>query len=274
MDEDKDKEEKAPEQGQAEENAPSAPEGGQAEEKDQEAPEKPIPDKLKGKSSDELIKMYGELSSKLGAQGVELGQARQLTRQMQVVLQAIEGSPQAKTLIEAELVKISGKAPEGDKKPDGEVKTDASVKRAVEGQIIREFEEKQGLTTLNPDERQVIYARIGTELTEMLDPGGTKSQAEVLDSIDLTKLPQMLERALFLANRDGEIEKATKAGMVRAQQNRGGMIGSIPSSGSVSSPGQALTAEEREVARSLSMSDEEYQKYKNTPQGEDIQEKK
>ena len=253
-----------PQEGQTEEEkktVPSTPEDGQT--KGQEnAPLQSVPDNLKGKTTTDLVKMYGELEHKLGAQGTELGQARKFQEEMAIVLKAIEQDPDVKSGVEKNMRKVMGITEDSPK--SGESKsssTDTETRRAVEGQIIREFEEKSGLNTLDQEKKAEVFKRIGDELSDMLNPGGNKSYSEVLDSVNLTKLPAMLEKAYFLADREGIVKKAAEEGRAKAMQDRGGIIGNISSS-SRQEGSDTLTSEERLVARKLGISDEDYLKSK------------
>jgi len=221
-----------------------------------------VPDNLKGKDSNDLIKMYGDLERKLGEQGAELGQKRKFEQEMGLVLQAIHADPNIKASVEKELKKIVGvKDPDNtaststtDSKPD---KTTVETRQAVESQILGKFEEKHGLDSLPADKKAEVYKKIGDELAEMLDPGGTKTYAQVLGSVNLMKLPGMLDKALFLAEKDQVIAKATEEGRAKAQVSRAGAIGTIPSFGT-SSGGDSLSADERDTAKKLGISEKDY----------------
>ena len=210
-----------------------------------------VPEKLQGKSDSELVKMYVELEKKIGEQGNELGQARKFQQDMALVLETIEANPNLKTEIQKELKKATGfKEPDVNKPSQDSTKTD-ETRRAVEAQIIKEFEGTHGLNSLNQEEKAKTYSKIGDELIDMFDPSGKKTTAQILDEIDLTKLPRMLEKAYFLVNR-GEGEN-------RAQKE--GMIGSIPSSSSVSDS-EGLNQDERKAAKRLGISEDDYLKQK------------
>jgi len=258
-------ENKVPQDGQTtEDKVPSTPDG-QTQETEGEAPKQSVPDNLQGKSTTDLVKMYGELERKLGEHSSELGESRKFKQEMGVVLQAIYSDPNLTEAVKKEILKISGQEtkPDEDKKPTSSVSEDSikEIRRVQEQTIMKGFEDKYGFSGLDSEKKQEAYNKVGDALLNLLDPGGKKSRDEVLDSIDLTRLPYYLDNAYYLANRDGELEKAGKEGMARAMQNRGGMIGGIPSSGSVSSS-DSLTTDEREVARKMGISDQDYLKNK------------
>lgn len=236
---------------------PSSPTDGQTQDKG--APEKTVvPEQLKGKSQDDLIKMYGELERKLGEQGSELGQSRKFQEEMSVVLQAIYADPKLKTSVEEQMERVMGR---GKTEPDKKTTPADETREAVEGQILREFEVRNGLDLLEATQRQQLYQKIGDELRDMLDPGGKKSYAEVLSSVNLTKLPQMMEKAYYLADREGTIKKAVQAGVLKAKESQAGMIGGISASSGGGNQ-KMLTPEEKQAAEKLGISEDDYLKSK------------
>ena len=246
------------------EKTPSAPVDGQVKEK-QEVPKQEIPESLRGKDTTELVKMYGELEKKLGEHSSELNQARQLKADMSTILQAVYSDPTLTNQVKEQIRKVSGieskEDPKKENKETSPVKADTETRRVLEGQIVREFENQYGLTNLSPEKRQEVYQKIGTELIDLVDPGGNLTLPEVISSINLEKLPKYLANAFKLANLDGDIEKATSEAQLKARKNAQGVIGSIPSSGSVSEELE-MTPEERETAKRLGITEEKYLKNK------------
>lgn len=221
-------------------------------------PTKPVtPEKLEGKSGEELIKMYGELERKTGEMGAELGQKREFEKQMSIVLQAIYADPDLTDKVKKEIAKLSGEKPKGDTTPERKPDTNSDVRKALEGQIMNDFSAKYGLNSLEADKKSEVFRGIADQLADMIDPGGNKSVAEVLDGIDLTKLPGMLEKAYILADRDGKITEAANESMKKADINRAAKFGSISSSNGVSDS-ESLTPDERETARKLDISEDKY----------------
>lgn len=242
---------------------PSSPDG---ETKQGEAPldQSVTPESLKGKSADELVGMYAEAQRKIGEQGNELGNLRQFQRDAAVVLQAINQNPDIREKVETELLKIQGINPDEVKKEEPTAKVDAATvdtRKAVEGQIMKDFEQDYGLTNLDSEKRSQIYMAVGRELHDMLNPGGDKTIPQILDSIELTKLRGMLDKAYYLATRDQVVADAAKEGELRAKQNLSAAIGGISSSSEISKEAE-LNSEERDVARRLGMSEEDYKKHK------------
>lgn len=240
----------APSEGQPQENQ------DQTEKKGQDTTQSTT-QKLEGKSGEELIKMYGELERKVGEMGSELGQKRQFESQMSVVLQAIYNDPDLTDKVKKEIAKVSGQKPQENKTEDRKPDANGDVRKALEGQIMNDFSAKYGLNSLENDKRAEVFKGIADQLADMVDPGGTKSVAEVLDGIDLTKLPGMLEKAYILADRDGKITEAANESMKKADINRAAKFGSISSSNGVSDT-ESLTPDEKETARKLGISEDKY----------------
>ena len=260
-----DQDKTVPQKGQTEEETkvPPTPDGGETEKKG-EAHLQSVPGKLEGKSQEELLKIYGELERKVGEQGNELGNLRQFQRDAAVVLQAIRQNPELEGNVEKELLKIQGIEPDKSslKKGNGEIRdVQADTRKSMEGQIMREFEDARGLSSLDSEKKNQVYAAVGRELHDMLNPGGSKTIPEILDSIELTKLAPMLDKAYYLAARDEVVAQAGREGALKARQNQAAAIGSISSSGEVSGS-ESLNEEERDVARKLGISDEDYRKSK------------
>ena len=259
MDEDK----KIPEEGEIKEEKKEVPPGSESGEtpEKKEAPENKVPENLKGKEPGELVKMYGELERKLGEQGHELGEKRKFEQQMSLVLQAIYSDSEMTERVKAKIAELSGQKPKGDTKETKIETKDTETRQAVEAQLIREFENKTGLSNLDSEKRGEVNQKIGQELAEMLDPSGKKTYAEILDSIDLSRLPTYLDKAYKLADLDGEIQGVVQEASVKARQNSNAAIGNIPSGG-ISASDVTLTPAERETARKMGIPEEDYLKNK------------
>lgn len=224
----------------------------------QNAPKQDLPEKLQGKDAAEIAKMYAEAERKLGEAGNELGQHRKFQQEMAVVLQAINADSDLKASVEKQLRKMAGDEPDKPEKNIGERKSD-DTRKVVEAQVIQQFEQRVGLNALTFEEKEKVYKKIGDELLDILDPSGNKSYNEVLDSVDLSRLPRLLDKAYILATQDSDTQKQIDEAVARARENSEGMIGNIPSSGG-NSTGQSLTADQQKVARRLGISDEDYLK--------------
>jgi len=250
---------KAPDEGQAKvTETPSVPEGGQVE--TGKAPNQSVPEKLQGKSSDDLISMYGNLERKLGEQGHELGEYKKFRQDMDLVLNAIYADPETKSLVEKNMRKLTGVDKSNQASQPTVDPRVSETRSAMEAQIINSFAAKSGLDSLPADQRPEVFKKIGDELVDMLDPTGTKTYAQVLAGINLQKLPLLLEKAYFLADKDGMIDKATAQARAQFQQNASAAIGSMSAVGG--SNEERLTPEERQTAKKLGVSEADYLKYK------------
>lgn len=222
-----------------------------------------LPEKFKGKSAEEIAKSYIELEKKIGDQGKEVEDTRKEISQWKALGQVISESPDIKSALEKEIAKRSGKKTEDDKK---EEKKEDKLKRddtriAMEDQIINKFETDRGIDTLPKEKKSDLDKAIGRELVDMLDPTGTKSPSEIIASIPVNRLPNYLEKAYKLATADDKEERTRSQEFVEARRNREATIGSISSSG-VKTSDIELTQSEREAARRMHVTEEQYKKNK------------
>ena len=256
-----DEQPQAPQSGQPEKpKAPVTPDTGQATDK-QAAPSE---NKFAGKSPEELAKAYSELEKKLGDSSNELGELRKFREQMDVVLQAIWADQDVYNSVDKKIKEIRGVPVENGQtqtnvegSPQITSPVDTDTRRALEAQIIDQFERRYGLDGLDPTKRREEHTKLGTALAEMLDPGGTKTYQEILNSVSLARLPKYLENAFFLANRDELIEKEKLKALTQNRENEGAAIGSLPSS-SGSASNLSLTAAEKEAASKMKISEDKY----------------
>lgn len=205
-----------------------------------------LPEKFKGKSASDIAKSYLELEKKLGSHSqtqTELDQWRALGN-------VIKQDP--------ELIKALEKKVAGDKSQE---RPKDDTRDALSNKIVSDFEKEYSIDRLDPEKRQAMHKKIGEELADMLDPGGNKSTREILDSINLSKLPQYLGKAYRLATVDDESERARVKGILESQRNSEATFGSIPSTGGKSN-NDSLTTDERETAKKLGISEEKYLKQK------------
>lgn len=238
--------------------APAAPEAGKA----QPGAETPsLPEKFKGKTSEDIAKAYLELEKEHGKHSEEVKKSRDEIAQWQALGNVIRGNPELQKSIQAEIDKISGKAVETAKpgEPTKPVRDDTRI--ALEDQIINKFEEEHGLKGVASEKKKEMDTAIGRELAAMLDPTGTKRASEVLAGIPLDRLPMYLDKAYKLATADDEKERARNQAYLEARTNNMAAIGSISSSG-VNASSVDLTPGEREAARRMNISEEDYKKSK------------
>lgn len=227
--------------------AANDPQGGQSEVKPGNSNDAPsnIPDNLKGKTYEDIVKMYGEAQSQLGKVSGEVGELRKFREQMNPVLEVITEDKDVYDKIDTTLKKKAGVVvPEVT--PDPTVEKIDETRSVVEGQIINQFADKNRLNGLDEDTRKKVFTGVGQELVRMYDPSGKLTTKEVLSKINLSTLPDALENALILVQHKAGIKIDPAA-----------EIGSIPS-GSVSTRVDKLTADEARVAKKMGLSEEEY----------------
>jgi len=265
--------------------APDSGESGKADEKKStEAPLKVTPEKLQGKSPEEVTKMYVELEKKIGEQSTKVSEAKKLRDDMDVVLKAIWADPDLYRQVETGIKKYqSGDSlPEGrglkdkmpdkktdDKKGDEEAKKDQEVnpevleiRKSEENRVLNDFFKKFGYSNLNQDQRKEKYAQLAMSLAELVDPSGKRPIANVLRTIPLSKLPKYLENAHFIVNKDELIQKGKRSAMISQEENNQASIGSFAASSGKKDGSVQLTNRERDVARKMGVSEEKYAKRK------------
>ena len=252
-----------PKEGKSTETAPpSSPQDGEGKKTEEEPA---VPKQFEGKTAQDIAKSYSELQKLHGAQAKELGDYRENNSRWEALAKIIEGNPAIYKAIETEIDQATGK---GNTNNEPKKKDDTRV--AVENKIVGDFEQQYGINTLETDKRKELHIKIGNEIKEMFDPSGTKNLSQVMDEIPLNTLPRYLDKAYRLAIADDTVERARVEGLLQARQNREATVGSIPSSG-VNSETTELTPKQREVARRMNISEEDYRKQLEEMAKEEIQ---
>lgn len=232
----------------------TAPEEGQPTEKVVPSTEEAtkVPDKFQGKSTEEVVKAYEELSKTIGKQGEELGRTK---KEKEELAKQIDNWKKLGEVIEAdpELFKrLEEKIKPSDSKSNGEATDD--VRATISSGVVRDFEQKYGIDKLDSEKAQALRAKIGQEVQEF--------SGQNINEIPLSKLNSILEKGYTLATASDKEETARRQGYLEARENREAEFGTIPASG-VKSNNKPLTPEEEKVARRLGVSPEEYAKYKD-----------
>ena len=235
---------------------PQAPpaESGEANKNSQQI--STLPDKFKGKSAEEIATSYLEIEKEIGRLRNQVGESektRQEVEQWRQLGQLIESDPVLFSALETKV--------KGPKQTNGESPKRDDTRAALEQTIVRDFERSRGLDSIEPEKRSQLNQKIGTELAEMLDPGGQKTYQEIIDSIPLDRLPKYLDKAYRLATADDTAERARMEGLISARQNNEASFGNIPAS-SGKSDGVQLTPEEKIAARRMNITEDQYAKNK------------
>jgi hypothetical protein len=240
---------------------------------EQPAPDKPekdggeplqVPEKLQNKSTEDLVKMYGELERKLGEQSGEVKQARDIQEKMNIVLKAISQDPELYNRVEkAVQTTISGEQPLSPDVKRGDMEAGKAQepqgndqRRYLENQAIADFHRKFGVDRLPSEERQKLMQEVSTAWANMIDPKGRKTKQELLSSVELDVLPQQLENAYWLAKKATLIDKGNLPNQDFAS------IGSVPGSSGKAEEGVTLTPQEQKIAEKLGIDPDKYAKQK------------
>lgn len=218
-----------------------------------------VPNKFEGKSTEDVIKAYEELSKKIGEQGEKLGRTNKEKEELAKQIdnwnklgKVIEEDPELYKAIEQ---KVKGKSSE---EPTVQMPNPTDI--TVGNNIVRDFEGRYAISKLDPEKAKVLREKIGAELAEIYDPEGKKDRSNILNIVPINKLEGALEKAYRYATLDDKEEQARLRGMAEARQNQDGEFGSISFSGANSEV--QLTPAEREAARKLGVSEQDYLKAK------------
>lgn len=231
-----------------------------------------VPEHLKGKEVKELVQMFQNLEKKLGEQSSEVKEARETKKNVEVLLGAIYQDPKRYEQASGWIRDYLGVKPQEEAEPskdDEGAKTGTQptkvddTRRALQIQILADFYKRHGLDKLAVEERKVEQTKIANTFSELVDPGGTKSVAQLLNEVPLDRLPKYLESAYVVANSERFAQESRQKGLLAAEEKRQASIGTLPST--TGKPGEGiptLTAQERAVAQKLKISPEKYAKQK------------
>ena len=263
-----------PETGEKEQKTVTGDSGGPATKVSTEAPLN-LPEKLKGKSGEEITKMYLELERKAGEQSATVSEAKELKKQTDTLLRAIWSNPELYRQVEHGInTYLSGEGVPDTRgkpsKPDGGEEAAgtgvspevADLRKATENRILDEFRSEYGYNNLPEKENQEKFTKTAVVLAEILDPSGKKSVAQIVKGIPLNQLPKYLRYAHRIAHFDNIGEQAKRSALASVEENRAAAIGSFPASSGQAKGSIQLSEREREVARKMGISEEDYAKQK------------
>jgi len=244
--------------------APESTAQDKPEEKEEssEAPSN-LPEKFQGKSPDEIAQAYLELEKKLGEQSGKVGEAEKLRSELdqwRQVGQVLQTNPELYSAVDAALKGESPDSSKMGKKSDGEAKEGldpriVETRRAMQSQIVSDFESKMGLDKLSKDQRKDALDLVSKEFADLVDPSGSKSMQQILDEVSLDRLPKFLENAYWIAYKDKLQDDKSPFQDVAS-------IGSMSSSSAKSEKDAGLTEQERKIASKLGISPDKYLKRK------------
>lgn len=242
---------------------------------DTEAPLKKTPEKLKGKSAEEITKMYLEAEKKIGEQSTSVAEAKKLKEQTDVMLKAIWSDPDLYRKVESGINTYLS----GEKLPDTRKKTKpkkggeeakgtemspevADIRKATENRILGEFRSNLGYNNLPAKESQEKFTKTAVVLAELLDPSGKKSVKEIVAGVPLDRLPKYLRYAHRIAHSADAEKQATRSALASAEENKAASIGSFPASSGKAKGKIQLSNRERKTALAMGISEEDYAKQK------------
>jgi hypothetical protein len=256
---------KESEKDEKEEKEVEAPAEGQAE-KEQEKDQAPLdlPEKLQGKSVEDLAKMYVSLEKKMGEQSGELGDARKYLKERELLAQAVSRNPELYKMLENEISTLQGRpvTPQEEKKESGEAEKEidprlADLRRAEENRMIADFQGKFGIDKLSTEERKGLMEKVSAQFADLVDPGGKKPISQILSEVSLEQFPKFLENAYWIVNKDSLMDRGKLPDQDMAS------IGSMPTSSSGKSGQESgLTERERHIAGRLGVDPDKYLKSK------------
>lgn len=220
-----------------------------------------IPEKFKDKTQEEIVKAYLEAEKKIQNSGTELSKYKTELTNWEKLGQIIESDPTLLKLVTEKAYEYSGKKPPTTVNAQGSTRDDTRL--ATENMIVSRFEEQNGINRLDNEKRTELYKKIGNELADILDPGGTKPVAELMNSIPLNKLESYLGKAYQLATANDVEERARVKALAEARANSDAIFSSMPSTG-VRGNVTSLTPEEKAVAKKMGITEEQYLKQKQT----------
>ena len=123
--------------------------------------------------------------------------------------------------------------------------------------IVDKFSADKGIDKLDEEAKKQMNTKVGAMLQDMLNPKGNKNLQQIMEDVSLTKLPQFLENAHYLATKDERENQAREQGKQEALGQAVGVVGSMPAS-SVNPEQINLTPKEKDIATKMGISEERY----------------
>ena len=194
-------------------------------------------------------KRYKDLQTTYNKRDKEVSTLKSDSENYQKLKTFIEGDAETYEFISKKLTQPS--------KPSDNGQATDSTRKTLGQTIIRDFEERYGLSGLDQEKANNIRKSITSELADKYSPENRESH--ILDFVPIEKLENDLEKAYRYATLDDVDERARLKALAEARQNREGTLGSLPSS-SGSGNQTPLTPEQREAAKNTKVSEEAYAK--------------
>jgi hypothetical protein len=238
-----------------------------------------VPEKLRGKSPEELARAYVALEKKLGEQSKEVSDARKRSddalklqsqamedrKLLQELTELIYADPERIKAVESWYAKKTGKAANqssngesskpDDSSPSSQTSSDVlDTRRALQDQIFDEFYARYGIDKLPSAEKQEALKKISLEFADLFDPTGKRTISQIVAGRPLTSLRRDLEKAYRLSNisQSGNVQ-----GDMAQEQNNQAAIGGM-SGKTVREDQIKLTSAEEQMASNLGIPPEKY----------------
>lgn len=219
---------------------------------------------IQGKTPKEIIEIVAQKSEDYGKLKAEVEELRTYRDNTAMAVQVVATDPNLLKAVEESYKKrylsqpqptTQNQVPQNPDTPTTPPVDD--TRKTLVDQIIKNFEKEKGINTLEGQTKKDLSVRIGQELFELVDPGGTKNYQEVINSIPLNKLETFFNKAYNLATLEDQKRQAQEQTKVEMQTAGGGIIGSMPSSSPVTET-ITLTPQERKHAKALGISEEKW----------------
>lgn len=235
-----------------------------------------VPEKLKGKSAEELAKSYVELEKKLGEHSTEVAEARkkvedalklqtdavEARKTLQELTELIYADPERIKAVESWYTKKTGatdnQQPNGQTPKPGEAQPssqDLDTRKALQDQMFNDFYDRTGISRLPTKEKTEAIQKVASEFAEMFDPTGKKSISQIVNERPLSSLKRDLDRAYRLVD-IGQNAGDTQSALAQEQNNQAA-IGSLQGA-TIREDQVKLTPSEEQMAKNLGISSEKY----------------
>ena len=208
-----------------------------------------------------------ELNQKIGELSAKVKDYDDYKKRVEPILNAIYGDPETYEKVNKSYQKLMGVVADDDKDKDDKDKKiveDPSKKiendnrNALISSAVKNWEGQNGIDKLSVEDKATLNNKVLTELKAMLDPMNTgKSGADLLSGVSVANVPQILEKAYYLATRTEREAKIGEEALKKVQNEELGLIGSIPG-GSITESDVKLTEKEKGIARKQGISEEKY----------------
>jgi hypothetical protein len=258
--------------------APAAPAGQAGQGGDAHSQSFQVPEKLKGKTAEELAKQYVELEKKLGEQSSEVADARRKAddalklqadavkarQTLSELTELIYADPERIKAVEAWYAKkgqpANQQSPNQNPQPENSTPSNQSsplvddTRSALQDQIFDEFYAKYGIDKLPVKEKQEALQKVSSEFADMFDPTGRKTITQIVSERPLKSLRRDLERAYRLSH---VVAVDNQQSGLAQEQNNQAAIGSL-SGATIREDQIRLTPQEEQMAKNLGISPEKY----------------